>query len=1086
MVGRDVLELRPSRASGPKMPFPEQATLADLVEAQAAARPDAVAVIHEHEQLSYGDLLARSGRLARHLRDLGVGADVPVAICLERSTALAEALLGALQAGGACLPLDPSYPPERLALMLADAAPPVLLTREQLADRLPPYGGRVVKLDADSAAIAGHPPTPPARQAGPEQLAYVIYTSGSTGEPKGVMLENRGLVYHNLAVTALYELGPGDRVAQFCSIGFDVSVEELFPTWASGAAVVLRPDDIPILGPEWLAWLRRAGITMLNLPTAYWHEWVRDLGKLGERVPDGIRLVVVGGEKALGSAYREWLRVGGDRVRWLNAYGPAEASVLATVYEPPSDRPWPVELDPPIGRPIANTTVRILDERGEPVPVGVVGDLHIGGVGLARGYLGRPELSAELFVPDPEQPGERLYRTGDLVRMRGDGDLEFVGRADEQVKIRGFRIECHEVESVLVRHPEVAEAAVVAREDEPGNRRLVAYVVPASGAAPSSVELRRFLSERLPSYMVPSSFRRLDALPLTPNGKLDRDALPPPADPRHELASDWVAPRTAAEQTIAALWSRVLGIEEIGVDDDFFDLGGHSLQATQVIAEVRQAFDVEVGLRSLFEAPTVARLAALVEAARGERGGPPPLVPQPRRPGVHIPLTLSQQQMWQLETTADPPGLFNVTAQHWFSGRVDGAVLRRALEHLAERHEALRTSFHVDSGEPYQSAEPAVPVELAVSDLSAVPPGEREAELQRRLAEQDAAPFDLARAPLLRARLYRLADARDLVAVTFDHLVCDGTSAYIFLSDLVAAYETLAAGREPRLRPLAVQYPDFALWQRDWVTEERLRDQLEYWKRKLAGMPVGPAVPLDRIPERPTRRIVSRRVAVTGETYEGLRRLSRTTESTLFVVTVAAVNALFTGIGGQSDIVLSTTLSGRGRAQLEGLIGCFHGVGRIRTDLSGDPDFETVVARTRDSVLGLFEHQDIPFMRVRRAVLPDFPRGGPALLASVPVELQYFHTAHDEWTPGAGVVEWPGPDKGPDELFFRGHLHPLNVTFLDDGTQLWGELSYKVDFYDDETIERLAEGFDSLLAAVIRDPRLRLSELPVRPVRVGR
>jgi len=584
-------------------------TLAELVEAQALASPDAVAVIDRDEQLSYGELQARAWRLARHLHGLGVGPDVPVAIYLERSSALTVGLLGTLQAGGACLPLDPSYPPRRLAMMLADAAPPVLVTSGELAGRLPAYDGRVVSLDADAADIARHPPTPPAREIGPEQLAYLIYTSGSTGEPKGVMLTHRGLVSHNVAVSRLYGLGPGDRVVQFCSIGFDVSVEELFPTWASGGTVVLRPDDVPILGREWLRWLRRAGITLLNLPTAYWHEWVRDLKALGERVPDHLRLVVAGGEKALGSAYRAWLELGGDRVRWLNAYGPAEASVMATVYEPPRDRPWPVDRDPPIGRPIAGTTVRILDERGQPVPAGGVGDLHIGGVGLARGYLGRPELTAERFVSDPDRPGERLYRTGDLVRMLDDGNLEFIGRADEQVKIRGFRIELQEVESALARHPGVAESAVVAREDEPGDRRLVAYVGAASGAVPTQVELRRFLSERLPPYMVPSCFVRLDALPLTPNGKVNRDALPPPGDPRRELATDWVAPRTDVELTLASIWRRVLGVDAIGVDDDFFELGGHSLQAIQVIAEVRQALGAGVGVRALFEAPTIARLS---------------------------------------------------------------------------------------------------------------------------------------------------------------------------------------------------------------------------------------------------------------------------------------------------------------------------------------------------------------------------------------------------------------------------------------------------------------------------------------------
>jgi hypothetical protein len=355
------------------------------------------------------------------------------------------------------------------------------------------------------------------------------------------------------------------------------------------------------------------------------------------------------------------------------------------------------------------------------------------------------------------------------------------------------------------------------------------------------------------------------------------------------------------------------------------------------------------------------------------------------------------------------------------------------------------------------------------------------AELDRLVAAQDADPFHLDRAPLWRACLYRRPGAGDraLVAVTFDHLICDGTSAYIFLSELAAAYAALAAGDEPALAPLAVQYADYALWQAGWLDERRLAAQLEYWTRKLGGMPLGPAVALDRIPQAPTRRIVQHSVALAGLAYAGLRELARATHCTVFVVTAAALQALFSRTSGRTDIVLSTTLSGRGRRQIEGLVGCFHGVGRIRTDLSGDPTFETVVARTRETVLGLFEHSDIPFMRIRRAVMPDMPGGGPALLAAVPTELQYFHTTHEDWAPGAGVVERPGADGGPDSLFFRGHLHPLNVTFLDDGAQLRGEFSYKIDFYDDATIARLAAGLVRVVDAVTRDPRLRLSQLPL-------
>ena len=1066
------------RLHGPSEAFPQDATLADLVEAQAERTPSAVALLHEDEALTYAELDARANRLAWALQDAGVGPDVPAGLLLQRSTALAVGLLAILKAGGACLPLDPAQPPRRLAQMLDDSSAPVLLSTEALLARLPPSRARAILLDPvgdrDLPEIGRYPSTRPPRSVGPRDLAYVIYTSGSTGEPKGVMLTHRGLVNHNVAVARLYGLAPGDRVVQFCSIGFDVSVEEIFPTWETGATLVLRPDDGPILGRPWLGWLRRTGVTVLNLPTAYWHEWVRDLERLGEQVPECVRLVIVGGEKALGSAYETWLGVGGDRVRWLNAYGPAETSILATVYEPPAGAVAPKDRDPPIGRPMANTVVQILDGADEGV-----GELLIGGVGVARGYLGRSDLTAERFVVDAfdGDHGGRLYRTGDLARLLPDGNLEFVGREDEQVKVRGFRIECGEVESVLARHPGVAEAAVVSREDESADKRLVAYVVPRGAATPERSDLRRFLSEHLPRYMVPSAFVAIEALPMTANGKVARNALPAPDDTRREPRVVSAQARTPPEQVIAAIFARVLGLTAVGVEEDFFELGGHSLQAMQVLAAVHQELGVSVGVSGLYEAPTVAGLAAAVRTARTEGDEPPPLRARARRPGEAVPLTLSQEQMWRLETAADPPGLFNVTAQHRFSEPVDIAVLSRALAHVVDRHEALRARFHRGDDGPYQVVAPSLKVELAVCDLDTVPAEDRRTELHQRLGVQDAEPFDLAAGPLLRACLYRLDTARSVVAVTCDHLVCDGTSAYVLLSELTAAYEALAAGRAPALRPLTLQYPDFALWQRGWLTEERLERQLRYWTEKLAGMPWGPAVPFDRVPARPTRRILARDFTIPPDTYRGIERLARASRSTVFVVTVAAVQLHFSRAGGGSDVVLSTTLSGRRHAEVDGLIGCFHGVGRIRTDLSGAASFEDVVARARESVIGLFEHQDIPFWRVRRAVLSDFPKGGPALLAAVPIELQYFHTAHDEWAPGSAVVERPGADKGPDELFFRGHLHPLQVSILDDGSRMWGQFSYKSDFYDDETIERLGDGLQRLLDAVTREPGLRFSEM---------
>jgi len=1049
-------------------PVEEGRTVVDLLEAGAALRPDATAAAAGEESLTYAELDARANRLAHHLQALGVGPDVPVGVCLGRSLDLAVGLWAVLKAGGACVPLDPSYPRERLEVMVTDSGVAAVITLDELVGLLPAEGAPVVRLDTDAARWTAHPSAAPPRSVGSEHLGYVIYTSGSTGRPKGVMLTHRGLVNHHRAAADHYELGPGDRVLQFCSIGFDASIEEMFPTWSAGANVVFRPEDTPLLGRGWLGWLSRQRISVLNLPTAYWHTWTRDLEALGEPVPEAVRLVIVGGEKALGPAYRAWARISGGRSRWVNAYGPTETTCMSTVYEPPPGGDGIADQrDPPIGRPLPNTTVRVVDERGRPATAGSVGELLIGGAGLARGYLNDPALTAERFADDPcggDPPRARMYRTGDLVRQLPGGDLDYVGRLDDQVKIRGFRIECGEVETALAGHPEVAHAAVVARPDPMADKRLVAYVVGASGAGAPGEELRRFLAERLPGHMVPSAFVALEALPLTPNGKVDRAALPDPDPGAAPADGAPAAPRSAAEEKMAAIWARVLGLDGavVGDDDDFFDLGGHSLMATQVIAEVREEFGTDTALMAVFQAPTVAGLTALVEAERATGTEGPPLTARVRQAGARLPLSLAQEQMWALEMAASPPGLFNITALHRFRGPVDEVALRGTLGYLLGRHETLRTCFGAEGGHPWQSVVEAPPIELATTDLVGVPAAEQEVELQRRIAEEDARPFELDQAPLFRAHLFRVDETSSVLTVTFDHLICDGTAVSIFMAETTATYEALVAHRAPELPPLPVQFADFAVWQRTNVTEDVLRRQLDWWIEALDGMPLGPAVPFDRMPETPTRRIASRKVKVGAGTRRLLGELARATGSTEFIVVVAAAQALFARYGGTADVAVSTTLSGRNRAELEGVVGMFAGIGRIRTDLSGDPPFTEVVARARERILAMFENQDIPFMRVRRTLLPDHPTGGLELAAALPIEFQYFHAGHQ-----------PDP-----ELFFRGQLHPLSITMLDDGTEISGEISYKLDFYDSETIEQLADDLERVVEAVGNDPSLPLSELP--------
>ena len=597
--------------NGTKTDCPQDLCIHQLFEAQVERTPDAIAVVFEAEQLTYGELNRRANQLAHHLRALGVGPEVLVAICLERSLEMVIGLLGILKAGGAYLPLDPAYPKERLAFMLKDAQAPVLLTRERLAAGLAEQDAKVICLDSDWETIARESGENPGSSARPENLAYVIYTSGSTGQPKGVLVSHGAIAGHCRNVQRYYELDSRDVVLQFASLSFDVSLEEILPTLIVGARLVVMGTNVwhPA---EFHRKISEFGLTVLNLPTAYWQELAREWADVPELVPNiQPRLFIVGGDTMLPDALKLWQQTPVNSIRLLNAYGPTETTITATAFE---IAPRPGENTTyqrvPIGRPLANRAIYILDRHGNPVPIGVHGHLHIGGAGLARGYLNRPDLTAEKFVPDPfsAEPGARMYKTGDLARYRPDGNIEFLGRADHQVKIRGFRIELGEIEAALGQHPAVREAVVLAREDAPGEKRLVAYVV----ADATTDELRRFLKDKLPESMVPAVVVLLDALPVTPNGKIDRRALPAPDRSRPELEKAFVAPRDDLERQLAHIWEEVLGVRPVGVTDNFFELGGHSLLAVRLFAVIEKRLGKKLPLTAVFQGATVEHLAGVL------------------------------------------------------------------------------------------------------------------------------------------------------------------------------------------------------------------------------------------------------------------------------------------------------------------------------------------------------------------------------------------------------------------------------------------------------------------------------------------
>ncbi|HEY7769508.1 amino acid adenylation domain-containing protein, partial [Longimicrobium sp.] len=894
------------------LPAPDGVCVHELFERRAEETPEAIAVVSESGSLTYAELNARANRLAHRLRAGGVGPDTRVAICAERTLELVAGLLAVLKAGGAYVPLDPAYPEERLRWLLEDSAPVAVLAHSSLAARFAGTGVPVLELDPGSPAWTG-PETNPGRGAlQPEHLAYVIYTSGSTGRPKGVMVTHHAVGRQVAAVQAGFGLRPGDRVLQFASVAFDAAVEEIFGALLTGAALVLRTE-------AWLEgahafWGRCAenGVTVADLPTRFWQLL---LDEPSAAIPPSVRLLAIGGEAVEPTALQAWFARDGYRPPLLNTYGPTETTVNATMREIVNDpATWRS-----IGRPVANTRVYLLDARGGPVPVGVSGELYIGGAQVARGYLDRPGLTAERFVPDPfsREPGARLYRTGDLGRWRPEGTIEFLGRTDFQVKIRGFRIELGEIEARLAEHEAVRDAVVMAREDEPGDRRLVAYCVADEGLDVES--LRAHLAGQLPPYMVPAAFVRLEAFPVTAGNKVDRRALPAPEGDAL-AARGFEAPATQTEQALADIWAEVLRVERVGRQDSFFDLGGHSLLAVQVISRVRQRLAVQVALRDLFARPVLADFARELETAL--RAELPPIEPVER--GGDLPLSFAQQRLWFVERLASAGAAFHIPVRQRLQGEVDRAALRRALDRILARHEALRTVFAEVDGAPVQRIVPAeaCPFPLVEHDLRGRAEGP--AELRRLMEEEEDAPFDLERGPLIRGRLVQIGDDDHVLLITMHHIASDGWSVGVFNRELRGLYGAFRTGRPDPLPPLAVQYADYAVWQRRWVEGEVLREQAEYWTQALAGAPELLELPADHA--RPARQDFSGEMIDIGldeALSAALKELSRRHGTTLYMTLLAGWAAVLARLSGQNEVVVGTPTANRGREEIEALIGFF-------------------------------------------------------------------------------------------------------------------------------------------------------------------
>ncbi|HEV7669747.1 MAG TPA: non-ribosomal peptide synthase/polyketide synthase [Thermoanaerobaculia bacterium] len=1044
--------------SGVRRPYPRR-SLHGLFEEQAARTLDAVALVSEEGAWSYRELDARANGMAHRLRSLGVGPEMTVGLCAERSAEQVTAILGILKAGGAYLPLDPSHPAERLAFQLVDAGAPLLLAPENLS---PSLAGAVQVVPLESLREA-RSERGPGVEVGSENLAYVMYTSGSTGLPKGVAVTHKNVV-RLVEGTDYVRFGPEEVFLQLAPASFDASTLEIWGALLHGGRLVLGPAGAPSLAEIGTA-LHRHGVTTLWLTAGLFHEMVD--GELEGLRP--VRQLLAGGDRLSPAHVRRVLsELPGTRL--INGYGPTEGTTFTCCHElTPGEE---IGDSVSIGRPIANTTAWVLDEGLRPVPAGVVGELYAGGDGVARGYVGRPDLTAEKFVPDGlgGEAGARLYRTGDRARHRGDGTIEFLGRADQQVKLRGFRIEPGEVEGVLSSHPEISRAAVAIREDRPGDKRLVAYFEARSASGPTLGEVRSYLEGKLPGYMVPSALVRLESLPLTTNGKVDRRALPAPEAAEAALSLP-IAPRTPVEELMAGIWQDVLGLDRLGLESNFFELGGHSLLATRVVSRLRSALGVELPLRELFEAPTVSELSSRVERALRSGAGveTPPLVAVPRGPA--LPLSFAQQRLWFIDQLEPESALYNIPVALRVTGGIDLGVLAAVLGEIVRRHESIRTTFEAADGEPVQVIRPAGRFALPVVDLSSLNETARETVAERRVGVEAGRPFDLARGPLFRAVAVRLGPTEHLVLATMHHIVSDGWSMGILVREVTALYEAFSAGRPSPLADLLLQYADFAAWQRGWLAGEVLEREIAAWRERLSGAPALLELPTDR----PRPAVQSFRGAVAEvrfapELAGRVREIARRRSATVFMVLVSGFQALLSRLSGQLDVSVGTPIAGRNRLEIEGLIGFFVNTLVLRTELSGDPDFAELIGRVREITLHAHLHQEMPFEKLVEELAPERSLAHSPLFQ---VMLVLQNTA-DESLEIEGLRVRPVAAAAGETAKFD-----LTLALGENAREISGSIEYSTGLFDATTATRLAGHLERLLESALADPGLPLSELPL-------
>lgn len=1040
---------------------PTEATVASLFDEQVLASPDACALIADGDEMSYRELDRAANRVAHVLRGMGVREDDLVAVCLGRSADAIVALLGVVKAGGAYLPLNPEFPEERLRFTLDDSGASFLVSTSEYVHALPVAVRHTLLLDRDAGQIDAAPDSAPQTELKPDSLLYCLYTSGSTGKPKGVLIEHRNVVRLLRNSAMPFSFGPDDVWTVFHSFTFDFSVWELYGALLNGGAAVLVAQDAARDPDAFLDVLQRHRVTVLNqTPSAFYA--LIEAARRRSFPSLAVREIVFGGEALNPKRLIDW-REAYPQARLVNMYGITETTVHVTFKELSRD-----DLNDSasaIGLPIPATTVILMDEHGQLVPPGAPGEMMVGGLGLGRGYLGRDELTRERFIDHPFKPGERLYRSGDLARRRWNGELVYLGRIDDQVQVRGFRIETGEIEARLLDHDAVREASVQPCSSEDGGTALAAYVSFSEDV--SLTELRAHLVEALPEYMVPAYIVPVPRIPLTVNGKVDREALPDPLAHRMKADSSYAAPRNEIETRLAGIWSETLEVERVGIHDNFFELGGHSILATRLMARIRQAFSVELPLRRIFEAPTVAQLAGFI----GEEDVEADSIPAAKREGP-APLSYAQRRLWVLNQLEGPSGTYNVSTALRIHGDLNRKALEEAFRQVIKRHEILRSAIDTLEGQPVQRALDGDEFTLSYEEL--INSGLDARSLEEKIQEEIRRPFSLKGEALLRARLLKTGDDEYVFVLTLHHIITDGWSQSILVNEIAEAYEACLGGLEPDWAPLPIQYADYAVWQQNWIESGESTRQLEFWKSAMKDAPPLLELPTDR-PRPQVQRFEGslRHVRFPSELTAKLKRFSRDHDVTLFMTLHAAFATLLARLSGQTDIVTGTGVANRRRGELEPLIGFFVNTLLLRLDLSDEPSFVDLVKQAQERDLAAFEHQDIPFETLVDALQPERDLSHSPLF-QVMFTLQNTPDAAPR-LPGLAIEALP-IDPGVSKFDITVLLHE------EDGG-LAGVVEFSDALFNESTIVRMMACYERLLESLVSDPEqpaMRAAMLPER------